>query len=138
VVGSIHRREEIYDGEPEHLALLPDLVVNWKDYRYVVRRAWGEPAASRGAIVERGLRTGDVGRLMSLELSGCHRPEGLLIMAGPGISPHAQVEGASILDLAPTALHWFGQQVPAAMDGRVLRPLVAGDSPEAETSGPRT
>jgi predicted AlkP superfamily phosphohydrolase/phosphomutase len=120
IVEAIYRREEIYHGEPEHLALLPDLVVNWKGYHYVVRSAWGEPAASPRVIVERGLRTGDAGRLMALELSGCHRPEGLLLVSGPGIAPGTAIRGASIMDLAPTVLSWFGLPAPAEMDGRVL------------------
>lgn len=120
VVESVYRRDEIYQGEPEQLSLLPDLVVNWKGYRYAVRSAWGEPAASPRLLVERGLRTGEAGRLMALELSGCHRPLGLLLAAGPGIAPGTTIDGAGIMDLAPTVLHWFGLPVPAEMDGRVL------------------
>ncbi len=124
VVESVHRREEIYRGKPEHLELLPDLIVNWKGYSYAVRSAWGEPAASPGVIVESGLRTGDAGRLMTLELSGCHRPLGLLLVSGPGITPGTVIEEAGIMDLAPTVLHWFGLSAPTEMDGQVL-PLAA-------------
>ncbi len=120
IVESIHRREEIYSGEPAHLALLPDLIVNWKGYAYVVRSAWGEAAASPRVIVERGLRTGDAGRLMSLELSGCHRPQGLLLISGRGVTPGMTIESAGIMDLAPTVLEWFGLPAPPEMDGRAL------------------
>lgn len=128
VVESVHRREEIYSGRPEDLALLPDLVVTWRDSRYVAMRAWGESAATPDVIVERGIRVGDSGRFMSLELSGCHRPNGVLIASGRDISPGTEVAGARIIDLAPTMLSLCGIPVPADMDGRPLPALATPSS----------
>jgi predicted AlkP superfamily phosphohydrolase/phosphomutase len=127
VVDSVFRKEEIYHGPAETVRLLPDLVVTWRDSRYVVRRAWGEPAASPGVFVEHGLRTGEAARLMSLALSGCHRPYGLLLACGPGIAPGAKVRDAGIMDLAPTVLQRLGVAIPEGMDGRVLPELVVGE-----------
>jgi hypothetical protein len=61
-------------------------------------------------------------------LSGHHRPDGLLIVAGPGIRPGVQLEGASILDLAPTILHALDLSVPHDLDGRVLAEAFAADT----------
>jgi len=55
--------------------------------------------------------------------SGMHRDYGLVIAAGPGIRADHAVRGATIVDLAPTCLHWLGLEVPGDMDGRPLEDL---------------
>jgi arylsulfatase A-like enzyme len=45
-----------------------------------------------------------------------------------------EIEGANIVDLAPTALHAMGLPVPDDMDGRVLTELFSDGRPVA-TSG---
>jgi len=47
---------------------------------------------------------------------------GIFIAAGPDIV-HEALNGVSVLDVAPTILHLFGQKIPADMDGRVLEEL---------------
>jgi hypothetical protein len=64
-------------------------------------------------------------------LSGHHRPDGVLILAGPGVRPGVHLDEASILDLAPTALHALGVAVPREMDGRVLAEAFEEASPLA-------
>jgi tetratricopeptide (TPR) repeat protein len=56
-----------------------------------------------------------------------HRPLGVLAMAGPGIGSGRAVYGASVLDIAPTALTLLGLPIGADMNGRVL--VEALDSP---------
>ena len=51
---------------------------------------------------------------------GQHRMEGVLVAAGPAIAPDLRLEGARLVDIAPTALHLLGLPTPAEMDGRVL------------------
>ncbi|MBD3334261.1 MAG: hypothetical protein GF355_01990, partial [Candidatus Eisenbacteria bacterium] len=59
-------------------------------------------------------------RLVQLiELSGSHRLEGILVMAGPGILQGAEVPQASILDVAPTILRALGLPVAEDLDGQV-------------------
>src|SRR5207249_4903147 len=56
-------------------------------------------------------------------LGGTHRPEGVLMAAGPGIR-HARLDDPpAIVDLAPTVLAAAGVAVPDDMDGRVLGEL---------------
>ena len=128
VVDAVHRRDDIYHGRSEDLALLPDLVVTWRDSSYVVRRAWNEPKASPDVIVESGVKVGDAARLMSLELSGCHRPDGVLMVSGPGVPAGGKIAGAHITDLAPTILALLGVPVPSNMDGRPLDGLAGGST----------
>ncbi|QUO46890.1 alkaline phosphatase family protein [Halorubrum ruber] len=53
-------------------------------------------------------------------IAGYHRPEGVFFARGPSIASGATVEGASVVDVAPTLLHALGEPVPAAAQGRVL------------------
>ncbi len=59
--------------------------------------------------------------------SGCHRANGIFVVHGPHIRAGQQIEGANIVDLAPTILHTFKLPVPRDMDGRVLVEIYADD-----------
>jgi hypothetical protein len=48
-----------------------------------------------------------------------------LIAHGLHVRSDARIEGARIVDLAPTALHLMGHPVPQDMDGRVLADLLS-------------
>ena len=52
--------------------------------------------------------------------SGLHRMNGTLIMRGQDVRQGVVVEGASIVDPAPTILYLLGLPIPADMDGQVL------------------
>ncbi|HVF91838.1 MAG TPA: alkaline phosphatase family protein [Blastocatellia bacterium] len=52
--------------------------------------------------------------------SGDHRMHGIMLGRGPDLKRNATVEGARIIDYAPTILHTFGTEIPSDMDGRVL------------------
>lgn len=52
--------------------------------------------------------------------SGNHRLEGIFMAAGPGIQRGGAIQGARLLDIAPTALHWLSVPLPDDLDGRVL------------------
>ena len=63
----------------------------------------------------------------SLMWCGDHDLYGTLIVAGPSFKPLGRIEGARIMDIAPTILKLFGLEVPSHMDGRPLfRSLNAG------------
>ena len=52
-----------------------------------------------------------------------HEPEGIFLAAGPHIRHAATIEGATMLDIAPTLLHYLGLPVAKDMDGKVLEDL---------------
>ena len=58
-----------------------------------------------------------------------YRDHGVLVAAGPGIDAEADLQGAGLLDLAPTVLHWLGLSLPDGFEGRVL--AEAFEAPEA-------
>jgi len=49
-----------------------------------------------------------------------HEPAGIFLAAGPQIQKGATLEGASVLDVTPTLLHYLGIPVGRDMDGKVL------------------
>ena len=49
-----------------------------------------------------------------------HEKDGIFIAVGPHIRAGAKVEGASVLDLTPTVLHYLGLAIAKDMDGKVL------------------
>jgi predicted AlkP superfamily phosphohydrolase/phosphomutase len=100
------RREDVYDGD--ELARIPDILIDFGERPYVA----SDRLAAR-SIVERLPASGGGGR---------HRRYGILLALGPGV-PAGQIEGANIVDLAPTALHAMGMPVPGDMDGHVLAEL---------------
>jgi len=60
--------------------------------------------------------------------TGGHTMEGICIVKGRGIRSNHRIEGARLIDLAPTILHLFGAAIPVDMDGDVLTDLFEPDS----------
>ncbi len=115
LVERVYRREEIYGGP--YIDRTPDLIVQPRGWEYM---AFGHADFGSNKVVES--ITG---------LSGHHRPEGILILSGPGVTPGTRLVNASILDLAPTILHAMGLAVPSDLDGRVLSEAFEVTSPGA-------
>ena len=98
------RTASLYTGE--HLAQLPDLLVEWSD-----EVATGSTllAGGRGAAVRlRSRQIGVVEGRNDYGRTGEHRPDGLVVLAGPGIAPGRLAAPASVLDIAPTIGHLLG------------------------------
>jgi predicted AlkP superfamily phosphohydrolase/phosphomutase len=115
LVEQVYRREEIYSGP--YAARTPDLIVQSRGWEYM---AFGHADFGSNKLVEP--ITG---------LSGHHRLDGVVILAGAGVKPDTQLENASILDLTPTILHAMGVAVPRELDGRVLSEAFDDSSPAA-------
>ena len=104
VVDRVHRREEIYSGPLVEKA--PDLVLQSRNWEYM---AFGHADFGASHVVE-----------PVVGMSGHHRPDGLVMLAGQGIEAGVELDGANITDLAPTILYAMGIPIPSDMDGRVL------------------
>jgi predicted AlkP superfamily phosphohydrolase/phosphomutase len=115
IVERVLRREEVYHGP--YLDQMPELLIQTRGWEYV---AFGHHDFGSNRLVEpaRGM-------------SGHHRPHGVLILAGDGVKPGTHLEGAKIVDLAPTILHAMGVAVPGELDGRVLAEAFDESSPVA-------
>ena len=104
VVQAVYRREELYAGP--FLDLLPDLVFDLGDGPYLASDA---PMAA--TVLE---------PLPPNLLQGRHRPTGVLAAAGAGIAAGRRIDGARIIDVAPTVLYALDLPIPDDMDGRPL------------------
>ncbi len=132
VAQAVRRREEVYHGP--HLSKAPDLVIEW-NYDIIVSGLRCRDRTGKELIIE---RAADI--VERRNVSGDHRPEGILIAAGPHIKAEQQITGAHIMDIAPTVLTLMGQAVPAYMDGRVLAEALTADMavsvrPDGATTG---
>ena len=105
VVKTAFRREEEYSGPFVENA--PDIVVFY-DHDYA---GGPNPAGPLITSIEQ----------YTLERwSGLHRMNGTLIMWGKGVQRDQRIEGAQIIDPAPTVLYLLDMPIPADMDGQVL------------------
>jgi predicted AlkP superfamily phosphohydrolase/phosphomutase len=102
VVDRVARREESYVGPFSERA--SDLYVYWN------------PAAELGAPP-------DEVRDRGFWWSGDHRPEGIVICKGPGISSTALEALPTVCDLVPTIMYAGGLPVPDDLDGTVIRAI---------------
>lgn len=112
VVEAVYRREEIYSGDQTERA--PDIVFIPRRLEYF---GFGEYEFGSHKIIE----------AMKRGISGTHRMNGIFLAYGAGIQPGVTVEGAQIVDLAPTILHLMGEPIPDHMDGRVFHEILTGD-----------
>ncbi len=53
-------------------------------------------------------------------LSGVHRMDGIILAQGPHVRRNAKIEGAGIIDVAPTVMYALGMPIPSDMDGKPL------------------
>jgi predicted AlkP superfamily phosphohydrolase/phosphomutase len=113
VVSRVYRRDELFHGPFAKEA--PDLILDW----------WSENAFSvRPSFPEEGdkppVQIKPRAPVPGPEWGGTHRKSGILIMRGKPFKQGARIEGARLMDMAPTLLHLMGHKVPDDMDGRVL------------------
>lgn len=126
LVKHVHHRDEVYHGK--YVERSGDLIVEWHPDAVTSWVDFGD-----GVIVGPG--TGSSDNLRELSLSGAHDLMGLLFMQGGPVRPGVRVEGATLLDIAPTVLYLMGQPVPDDMDGRVLTEALDVDHVAAPRPG---
>jgi predicted AlkP superfamily phosphohydrolase/phosphomutase len=112
VVGHVHPREEVFEGEFAQAA--PDLIV--------VPAPGYEFTASVFQDTEAVIRHNRVGR----DHVGSHTMDGILVASGAMVRP-GPIVGARLVDLFPTILAWLGVPIPSITDGRVLKEAFIDD-----------
>ena len=115
IVEQIYRRDDVYDGP--FVGQAPDLLIVWRGWRYHVR----DSLAADDSVFCDAPHWG----MTRLVHAGQHRPEGILVMQGPGVRRGGELGGARLIDLAPTLLCLAEASIPAGHDGRVLTEVLA-------------
>jgi predicted AlkP superfamily phosphohydrolase/phosphomutase len=104
LIGPIWRREDLYTGP--HIDEAPDI-------QFLPSDMTNKPLGTLDLTSNKFI-TPVYGN------SGDHRMHGIMLGRGPELRRGARVEGARIIDFAPTILHSFGVEIPSDMDGRGL------------------
>jgi predicted AlkP superfamily phosphohydrolase/phosphomutase len=107
LIGPIWRREDLYSGS--HSEESPDI-------QFLPRDMANKPLGTLDLTSNKFI-TPVYGN------SGDHRMHGIMLGRGPEIRKGIEVQGAKIIDYAPTILHSFGVDIPSDMDGRVLEEI---------------
>ncbi|MFL5707179.1 MAG: alkaline phosphatase family protein [Ktedonobacteraceae bacterium] len=107
IVLEAYRREELYHGE--RLETAPDIIVVTQD------------CYKGGTSIDELIS--EVPLEVISKLSGLHRMDGIILAQGPHIRRDVRVEGANIIDVAPTILYALGMPIPSDMDGKPLTNL---------------
>jgi len=112
VVKKVYRREELYHGPFFHKAA--DLIVFWSKEGYHSVQRFG---SKEDSVFSDRLNF----HLTKIRYTGHHRLNGIFAIKGEGVKQGIEINGAKIIDLAPTILYVLGLPVPDDMDGRVLK-----------------
>jgi predicted AlkP superfamily phosphohydrolase/phosphomutase len=107
IVLEAYRREELYHGE--RLETAPDLILVTQD-QY-----------KGGTSIDELISAVPLDVIS--KLSGVHRMNGIILAQGPHIRRNARIEGAGIIDVAPTVMYALGMPIPTDMDGKPLAGL---------------
>ncbi len=115
VVPTVYNREDVFHGVSA--GRLPDLILHTDRAKYV---SFGHADFGSNKIIEPS--TGQTGH---------HHMVGITGLKGPGVNEDLKLAEASLLDLAPTILHYMGLPVPNYMDGRILTEAFTEDFNES-------
>ena len=89
------------------------------------------PGAHVLIVSDHGFESGARRPRGPVEPARWHRSQGIFVLHGPGIPADARIEGATLLDVAPTVLTLFGLPIGEDMEGKVLA-SVFEESPQTE------
>jgi predicted AlkP superfamily phosphohydrolase/phosphomutase len=109
VFSRIYRRHELYEGA--YVQEAPDLILE-------PQREHVEPR--QNFVLDRSLTSHPTLIGEASPLTGNHALDGIFVAWGTDVVPNYRVEGANLLDIAPTILAYLGLSVPGHYDGRVI------------------
>jgi predicted AlkP superfamily phosphohydrolase/phosphomutase len=105
IVDHIYPKEEVYWGD--YIDDAPDLFIVMKNFSYL---AYPLLTSDNKIVTDYKVES----------RSGTHRMNGMFVGHGPLFPGGKRIEGARILDVAPTILEIMGVPVPGYMDGKSL------------------
>ncbi|MDY6855658.1 MAG: alkaline phosphatase family protein [Thermodesulfobacteriota bacterium] len=115
VVDRVYKKKELFADESIQRA--PDLVLSFRrGFSIVGEEIRLHHLSDKGEII-----------VDSNNWSGIHEPEGVFLAYGKDIKKGEAVQGANIIDVAPTLLYLLDSKVPKSYDGRVLKDVFTPD-----------
>jgi predicted AlkP superfamily phosphohydrolase/phosphomutase len=125
IVRDVLLKEDSYQGP--YVGKAPDILVRWREDMVISGidfEGRTPPPARSGPAVP-----GEDPRL----ISGDHHLHGIFLARGPAVRRGHALDGAKLIDLAPTVLYHMGVAIPTDIDGRVLTDMY---EPEHVTASP--
>ena len=127
LVDRVFRREDLYHGE--FLSGAPDIIFTQPAdaYKHMLRRS----------RTDRDSMSSYIETLPESEIeiwpTSSHTLDGIFLLRGTGVNRGTWIDGARIIDVAPTILYLMGLPIPSDMDGSVIRgaidPMLLEDRP---------
>jgi len=114
LVSEVLHKDEIYWGPCRDQA--PDLTIRWREDIQISGIKLDAAYYNESLPSERPFIPAEDARV----ISGDHHRYGIFICSGPYIKSENRIEGAQIIDLAPTILYLLDLPIPEDMDGKVL------------------
>jgi predicted AlkP superfamily phosphohydrolase/phosphomutase len=115
IVSDVLLGEAIYEGP--HRGKAPDILIRWREDIVIS----GIAIENRDRL--RSPATPPIPGEDHRIISGDHHLHGVFLARGPDLRNGVEIDGAGIIDLAPTILHGLDLPVPDDMDGRVLEAI---------------
>ncbi len=129
LVDRVVKREEVVVGPYADRA--PDLLVklsSWDGYKLLAA-----PSAGRRGKLIRRLASSELVGSKGVGVSGVHRPEGILVAAGPTLRAGESLDGIRLVDVFPLAASLLDLPIPEGLEGRTLaKPEIPAYTPEEE------
>jgi predicted dehydrogenase/predicted AlkP superfamily phosphohydrolase/phosphomutase len=127
VASSVYKVDDLYRGSCR--SHMPDIIVTWnEDAKLTTELLTKKYGVARSPLA---------GYQITPYYTGNHRPSAFMAAVGSDIPVGKTLKGASILDLAPTILSYFGIRPADYMQGAVLREL-RSDAAEPVRVNPET
>ncbi len=124
IVSLVLLRDATYEGP--HKEKAPDVLIRWREDIVIS----GIAIENRNRL--RSPATPPIPGEDHRIISGDHHLHGIFLIRGPDLRAGVEIDGAGIIDLAPTILHGMGLPVPDDMDGCVLEAIFL---PESQAGG---
>jgi len=110
MVSRIYKREDIYSGP--YMDNAPDIIFYLKEGEYIV-----DVQPTKYLIEQISWKTG----------TGTHRDEGIFIAYGKDVKNGLHIDGARMIDLAPTILNMMRLPIPSDMEGKPLSGIFSNE-----------
>ena len=116
IVDKVFHRDEIYSGP--YVEKAPDLLIRWREDLLIsgVKIEGDDDLQNK---ISTPLIPGEDYRV----ISGDHTLNGILLAWGKNVKAHSKIQGAQLIDLAPSILYAMSLPVPEDMDGKELLSL---------------